>query len=189
MEEAVPDLYKIFDRIAAKVPPGSNKVIFTPWLNGERTPVEDNTIRAGVHNLSLKSTREDIIRAVMEGVAFNQRWVLKYVEKFVGHKMPYLHIVGGGASSDIWCQIHADVLQRDIKQVSDPIQANARGTAYIAAVGMGLMKFEDIPKHLKIKEVYKPNPDNRKIYDELFAAYIDIYNNNKKMYARLNQDL
>jgi xylulokinase len=186
-EEAAPDLYKVFDRIVEKVSPGSNKVLFTPWLNGERTPVEDNTIRSGIHNLSLTSTREDIVRAVFEGVAFNQRWVLKYVEKFIGRKMPSLHIVGGGASSDVWCQIHADILDRDIKQVSDPIQANARGTAYIASVGLGMMTFEDIPGVTRIKKVYQPNPDNRKIYDELFEAYLDIYTNNKKMYARLNQ--
>ncbi len=186
-EEAAPDLYKVFDRIVEKVSPGSNKVLFTPWLNGERTPVEDNTIRSGIHNLSLTSTREDIVRAVFEGVAFNQRWVLKYVEKFIGRKMPSLNIVGGGASSDVWCQIHADILDRDIKQVSDPIQANARGTAYIASVGLGMMSFEDIPAVTRIKKVYQPNPDNRKIYDELFEAYLDIYTNNKKMYARLNQ--
>lgn len=187
-EEAVPDLYKVFDKIAARVPAGSNMVLFTPWLNGERTPVEDNTIRSGLHNLSLKSTREDIIRAVFEGVAFNQRWVLKYVEKFIGGRMPSLHMVGGGASSDVWCQIHADVLDREIKQVSDPIQANARGTAFIASVGLGRMSFEDIPKYLKIKATYQPNPDHRKIYDELFKAFLEVYNNNKKMHAWLNRE-
>ncbi|MCP4753908.1 MAG: xylulose kinase [Proteobacteria bacterium] len=186
-EEAQPDLYKVFDKIVERTPAGSNKVLFTPWLNGERTPVEDNTIRAGLHNLSLKSTREDMIRAVFEGVAFNQKWVLKYVEKFVGRKMNYLHIVGGGASSDVWCQIHADILDRDIKQVEDPIQANARGAVYIASVGMGYMTYDDVSKHIKIKKVYKPNPDNRKIYDQLFAEFLNIYQNNKKMHARLNK--
>ena len=186
-EEAQPDLYKVFDKIVKKTPAGSNKVIFTPWLNGERTPVEDNTIRAGFHNLSLKSTREDLIRSVFEGVAFNQKWVLKYVDKFVGKKMEYLHIVGGGASSDIWCQIHADILDRDIKQVMDPIQANARGAAYIASVGLGYIQFEDIPKYIQIKKTYRPNPDNRKLYDELFKEFLNIYKNNKKMYARLNK--
>ncbi|MBW1642780.1 MAG: FGGY-family carbohydrate kinase [Deltaproteobacteria bacterium] len=185
-DEVAPDVFKIFDRIVEKVPPGSNKVIFTPWLNGERTPVEDNNIRAGLYNLSLKSTREDMIRAVFEGVAFNQKWVFKYVEKFVGKKMEYLHLVGGGASSDVWCQIHADILDREIKQVKDPIQANARGTAFIAAVGLGYYNFDDIPKYIQIKDVYKPNPDNREIYDELFAEYLNIYENNKKMYKRLN---
>lgn len=188
LEESQPDVYKIFDRIAERTPPGSNGVLFTPWLNGERTPVENNTIRSGLHNLSLTSTREDIIRSVFEGVAFNQRWVLRYVEKFIGRQMPYLHMAGGGAGSAVWCQIHADILNRETRQVADPIQANARGTAYIASVGLGYMTFKDIPRHIKIEASYQPNPDNRKIYDELFDAYLEIYNNNKKMYARLNRD-
>ncbi len=186
-EEAVPDVYKIFDRIAEKVPAGSNKVLFTPWLNGEKTPVENNYIRAGLHNMGLKSTREDIIRAVLEGVAFNTRWVFKYVEKFVKRRMDGLHFVGGGANSRIWCQIHADVLDREIKQVKDPIQSNARGAAYIAAVGLGLFEFKDIHKYIQIKEVFKPNPENRKIYDELFKEYLNIYKNNVKMHERLNR--
>lgn len=186
-EEAQPDVYKIFDTIAEKVPAGSNKVIFTPWLNGERTPVENNYIRGGLYNLSLETTRGDIIRAHLEGVAFNQRWVLKYVEKFINRKMESLNFIGGGANSRIWCQIHADILDRDIRQVRDPIQANARGAAYIAAVGLGYFNFKDIPKYIQIKEVYKPNPANRKIYDELFAEYLNIYRNNIKMYERLNK--
>ena len=186
-EEAQPDLFKVFDKVVEDVSAGSNKVIFTPWLNGERTPVDDNTIRAGFHNLSLQSTRGDMIRSVFEGVAFNQKWVLKYVEKFVGHRMDYLHIVGGGGASDVWCQIHADILDREIRQVVDPIQANARGAAYIASVGLGYMSFEDIHKHIQIKNTYQPNPGNRKIYDELFAEFLAIYDNNKKMYARLNR--
>ena len=187
-EEAQPDLFKVFDKIAEQVPAGANKVIFTPWLNGERSPVDDTTVRAGLHNLSLESTRGDVIRAVLEGVAFNQKWVLKDVEHFIGNKMKYLHLVGGGAGSDVWCQIHADILDREIRQVQDPMQANARGTVYIAAVGLGLMTFDDIPQYIQIKNTYHPNPDNRKIYDELFAEYLNIYKNNKKMYARLNRD-
>jgi xylulokinase len=133
-EEALPDAYKIFCKIAQNVPAGSNKVIFTPWLNGERTPIEDNSVRACIYNLSLENTREDIVRAFLEGVAYNQRWVLQYAEKFIGRKMNPIHMVGGGAISDIWCQIHADVLNRTIKQIKDPIQTNARGAAFIAAV-------------------------------------------------------
>ena len=185
-EEAQPDVYKIFDKIAAQAPAGSNRVIFTPWLNGERTPVEDNSARACLYNLSLKSNRKDIIRAVFEGVAFNQRWALKYIEKFMGRQMNPIHMVGGGAASDIWCQIHADVLNRTIKQVKDPIQANARGSAFIASAALGYMDFSDIPKHIQIKDVYEPNPDHRKIYDELFKEFLNIYKQNKSIFARLN---
>ena len=185
-EEALPDVYKIFDKIAATVPAGSNGVIFTPWLNGERTPIEDNTARACIYNLSLENTRADIVRAFLEGVAFNQRWVLGYAEKFCGRKMNPLHMVGGGAISDVWCQIHADVLNRTIRQVKDPIQTNARGAAYIASVGLGYLSFDDIPEYIQINNTFEPNPQNRKTYDRLFAEFLNIYKQNKAIFKRLN---
>jgi xylulokinase len=185
-EEALPDVYKIFDRIAGNAPAGSNKVIFTPWLNGERTPVEDNSARACLYNLSLSSTRADIIRAFLEGVAYNQRWALQYVEKFMGREMNPIHMVGGGAISDIWCQIHADVLNRTIKQVKDPIQTNARGAAFIASVGLGRMTFEEIPEHIQINNTFAPNPQNRRIYDQMFGEFLNIYRQNKPIFKRLN---
>ncbi|MBU3914250.1 xylulose kinase, partial [bacterium] len=76
---------------------------------------------------------------------------------------------------------------RTIKQVKDPIQCNARGAVYIASVGMGYFKFKDIPKYIQFKKIYTPNPENRKIYDELFEEYLNIYKNNIKMYERLNK--
>ena len=79
-------VYRQLDDIAAKVPPGSNGAIFTPWLNGERSPVDDHTIRAGFHNLSLSTSRRDMVRAVYEGVALNTRWLLGAVERFVGRR-------------------------------------------------------------------------------------------------------
>lgn len=187
LEENLPDVFKIFDRIAEKVPAGSNRVICTPWLYGERTPVEDHLIRGGLYNVSLTTTREDIVRAAFEGVAFNQKWVLKYIEKFIKRRMDPINMVGGGAISDVWCQIHADIFDRTINQMKDPIQANARGSVFIASVALGHMTFEDIPKHIRIKNVFKPNPDNRKIYDELFKEFLNIYKNNKAMCARLNK--
>jgi xylulokinase len=186
-EAAVPDVYKIFDKIAAAVPAGSHGVIFTPWLNGERTPVEDNYARACLYNLSLDNTREDIIRAFLEGVAYNQRWALQYVEKFMGRPMNPIHMVGGGAVSDVWCQIHADVLNRTIKQVKNPIQTNARGAAFIAAVGLGHIRFEDIPNYIQISNTYEPNPANRWLYDRQFAEFLNIYKHNKAIFKRLNR--
>jgi xylulokinase len=187
LEENLPDVFKIFDGIAEKVPAGSNRVLCTPWLYGERTPVEDHLIRGGLYNISLATTREDIIRATFEGVAFNQKWVLNYIEKFIKRRMDPINMVGGGAISDVWCQIHADIFDRTINQMQDPIQANARGSAFIASVALGHMAFEDIPKHIRIKKVFTPNPDNRKIYDELFKEFLNIYKNNKAMCARLNR--
>ena len=101
-------------------------------------------------------------------------------------KMDPIHIVGGGATSNIWCQIHADVLNRTIKQVKDPIQTNARGATFIAAVSLGYMRFEDIADHIQIENTYTPNPQHRKLYDDLFAEFLNIYKHNKAIFKRLN---
>jgi xylulokinase len=185
-EEGQPDIYKIFDRIAEGVPAGSGKLIFTPWLYGEKVPVENHSLRGGLFNLSLDTNREHMIRAVFEGVAYNSKWMLGYVEKFIKRRMDPINMVGGGASSNVWCQIHADVLDRTIRQVRDPIQTNARGTALLASVALGYLTFDDVAENIQIANTYKPNPDNRAIYDEIFAEFLNIYKNNKKMYERLN---
>jgi xylulokinase len=186
VESQVPDVYKIFDQIVEHTPAGSDKVIFTPWLYGERTPVENHSVRAALSNLSLKTTREHIIRAIFEGVAYNSKWLLGYVEKFIGRRMDPINMIGGGANSDVWCQIHADVFNRSIKQVKDPILANVRGAAFLAAVSMGYVTFDAIAERIQITKTYLPNPKNRKIYDELFREFMHIYKRNRPIYARLN---
>jgi len=95
-------------------------------------------------------------------------------------------MIGGGAKSNIWCQIYADVLDRPIRQVKDPIQANARGAAFIASVGLGYITFDEIPKYTEYTNTYTPNPKNREIYDRIFEEFMNVYENNKKMYGRLN---
>jgi len=200
-EEQVPDVYKIFDKIVENVPAGSNNLIFTPWLIGERTPVDCASTRGGFYNLSLEMSREHLIRAIFEGVAYNVRWLLMYVEKFIQKRkikatpgmtkkdivMPELNIIGGGGSSNIWCQIFADVLNRTIKQVKDPIQANARGAAFIASVGLGYLTWDQIPDLIQFSNIFKPNPQNRTIYDKLFNEFTNIYKIMKKTYKRLNE--
>ncbi len=181
-------VYKILDDMAAAVPPGSGRVIFTPWLYGERTPIEDHTVRAGFFNVSLQTTREHLVRAVFEGVAYNSRWLLGYVEKFIKRRMDPIHFIGGGARSDIWCQIFADVLNRTIKQVNDPIQANLRGAAFLAAVALGHLRFEDIPKRVLFTKTYTPNPENRACYDRLFKGFLKIYKTNRSFFRQMNKN-
>ena len=136
------DYFARMNDVAAAVPAGANGVLFTPWLNGERSPVDDHTIRAGFQNLSLSSTRADMVRAVFEGVAFNSRWLLGAVEKFTGRPFESLAFVGGGASSDLWCQIHADVCGRTIRQVADPVLANVQGAGMLTLLALGRARRE-----------------------------------------------
>ncbi len=186
-QENAPDIFKFLDRIVSRVRPGANNVIFTPWLYGERTPVEDCRIRSALFNLSLENTREDIARAVFEGVAFNQKWLLAPVEKFMGRRFAYLNFIGGGANSDIWSQILADVLDRNIRQVKDPIYANARGAAFLAAIALKYITASDIPGRIRIRAEYRPDPDKRKLYDEIFAEFLNLYKIHKKVCSRINK--
>lgn len=187
-EDILPEVYPVFDQIVETMPPGSERLIFTPWLYGERTPIDDHTARGGFHNISLAHQRGHFIRAVFEGVAFNSKWLFTYVEKFCGRRIESLNMIGGGARSAIWCQIYADVLDRTIRQVQDPIQANVRGAAVVAAVAMGYMTFEAFADQVQIVGVYRPDPANRSIYDELYGEFLALYRQNRKIYARLNRN-
>ncbi len=181
------DYFADLNQVAEQAPPGSHGLIYTPWLFGERAPVDDSTIRGGIHNLSLSNTRSDIVRAAFEGVAFNTRWILSPVEKFCGRALSPMNIIGGGANSNLWCQIHADVLNRTIRQVKDPVLANSRGAALIASVGLGYISFADIPKVVQCQNEYQPNPEHRALYDQLFGEFVEIYKQNRKIHERLNK--
>jgi xylulokinase len=186
-EAKVPDIFKVLDQIAARVPAGANGVMYTPWIWGERAPVDDRNLRAGLYNLSLDNNREDIIRAFLEGIAFNTNWLMKPVSDFLVKKPQRIHIVGGGAQSDVWCQIFADILDMQVCQVNDPIQANARGAAWIAAAGMGEIDLHEVNQLVTFRRTYHPNPANRAIYTEKFAIYKQIYHQMRPVYQRLNK--
>ena len=184
--DAPEDFFPRLDQLATETPAGANGLLFLPWLYGERSPIEDHSVRGGFFNLNLRHTRADIARAVMEGVALNSRWLLMYVEKLVKKQFEAINMIGGGAKSEIWCQIHADVFNRTIHQVKDPILANSRGAAYLASLALGTLKLEDIPQKTQIQKTFTPNPQNTKMYDGLFAEFVDFYKRNKKAYQRLN---
>jgi xylulokinase len=128
-----------------------------------------------------------MIRAVMEGVAYNTRWLMGGVESFIGRPFEGLRFIGGGASSELWCQIFADVLNRPIDRVADPLSANVRGAAFVAAVGLGKLNVEDIPSRVPIEKRYMPNLSHQPIYDELFKAFLEIQKNSEAMCNRLNK--
>lgn len=181
------DSYDRLEAVASTARHGSGGVIFTPWLNGERSPVDDHTLRAGWHNLSLGTTRADLVRSVYEGVAFNNRWLLLYVEKFIGRQLEHVRLVGGGARSNLWCQIHADVLQRPVVQVDEPLHTNTRGAAFLAAVGLGCLRIEQLEECTPVTRIYEPQPQCASRYTELFEHFVQIYRNTHGIYRRLNR--
>jgi xylulokinase len=172
--------------LAATAPPGSGDVLFTPWLAGERSPVDDPKARGGLHNLSLATTRAQLVRAVLEGVAYNSRWLHEAVERFVGRRLDPLRVVGGGAISDLWCQIHADVMDRTIDRVARPMQANLRGAAMWAAVAMGEVDLQEVDGLVTVDARFEPTGAHVATYDRLYREFPRLYRAQKSMFAHLN---
>ncbi len=186
--DAPDDMVGALNELAARSPAGSNGVIFFPWLNGERTPVDDHRIRGGWINVGLGTVRSDLVRAVFEGVALNARWMLTYAEKFAKTRFDDgITFIGGGAQSPLWCQIMADVLDRPIRQAAEPRLANVRGAAFSAAVALGHLRWDDVPALVAIDATYAPNPDHRATYDRAFGAFTDYYKRTKGLFAKLNR--
>jgi xylulokinase len=172
--------------MAAGVAQGAGGVLFTPWLNGERSPVDDHTIRGGFHNISLSSTRADMVRAVFEGVALNSAWLLGAVEKFCKRRLESLAFIGGGASSDLWSQIHADVMGRTIRQMADPVLANVRGAGLLTLLALGRISLADIPSTVEVNATYEPDPDAAAGYAPILEEFVNLYKETKGIHKRLN---
>jgi xylulokinase len=180
------DAYERFNTSASRAPAGSGGLIFLPWLNGSIAPSENPNVRGGFMNLSLATTRTHMARAIMEGLAFNNRWAMAAVEKFIGRPVKSFRFSGGGALSDVWSQIHADIMGVSIHQVDDPINTTVRGTALLALVSLGYRSIDEIPGLIKIKQVFEPDEANRAIYDKMYEQYRELFRQNKKIFKALN---
>jgi xylulokinase len=182
---AAPGGFGALTEAGASAPAGAGGVIFTPWLNGERSPVDDRRARGGFHNLSLSTGRGDLARAVLEGVAFNNRWLHDAVERFTKRRLDPVRMIGGGAESDLWCQIHADVMNRTIERVHKPLHANLRGAALFASLALDAVRPEDVRRLVEV-DAFAPDPARRAVYDRLFAEFPRLYKAQRPMFARLN---
>lgn len=183
------DLLDRLNDMAASVPAGSNGVLYLPWLNGEKTPVDDHYLRAGWLNMSLTTNRCDLVRAVFEGVALNTRWMHKYVERFAKQRFESIAFVGGGANSELWSQILADVLDREIRPVKQPRLANVRGAGFIGAVALGHLAWDDIPGLVEHAGTFRPQAANREVYDRQFDAFEGVAKKTKGLFAKLNRGI
>jgi xylulokinase len=166
--------------LAATSTPGAHGVRFTPWLAGERSPVDDKRARGGFTNLSVTSTTADLVRSVLEGVAANSAWLLGYVEKFVGAPLTPLRLLGGGAQSALWCQIYADALERDVEQVNSPLLAQLRGAALLASVSLGRRELRDVPEIVARGTLFQPNPEHAAHYHQRRGELESLYKRDKE---------
>jgi len=185
----VPNVYALMDQKVQTVPPGSDYLICTPWMYGERAPVADTWVRATFFNLSADHTREHLLRAVYEGVAYNLRWIIEIVEKKFGFPLPVLRVIGGGARGAPWMQIIADVTGRRVESVAHPQEAGAVGIALTAAVGLGLYSdFGALRKIVRVEREFEPQACNAECYESLYRAYRQLYGHLRGLYREVNEE-
>jgi xylulokinase len=170
--------------LAASAPPGSHRLLYLPYLQGERTPIWDPLARGMVIGLTASTTRADLARAVFEGTAFALRQVLECLETVVGHPVVQIRAMGGGTRNPLWNQIKADVLQKALL-VLEFQETGALGAALLAGLGTGVYKtFEeatDVAREVSGGVTITPNPAHAAIYDELFELYARAYPQTKTL--------
>jgi len=182
------NIYALLDARVAEVAPGSDGLIFTPWMFGERAPIADTNVRSSFLNLSAGHTREHMLRAVYEGVAYNMRWIVEIVDQQFGFPLPQLRAIGGGAKSDIWMQIMADVAGRRVETVRWPQEGGAVGAALVAAVGLGIYPdFGALKQVVQVERVFQPQAENREVYDSLYDLYRRSYRSLRGFYKQVSR--
>lgn len=185
-ETLVPEPYEELERMAASVPAGSEGLLFAPWLGGVSVPADDARTRSAFFNQSWRTTRAHYVRAVMEGIALNVRWLRPHVERFARTSFAELTFIGGAAQSDTWCQLFADVLGVPVRRVAEPRLANVVGCALLAYAALGELREDELAALVPIDRVFEPEPAAVEVYDRSFDAFMALYKAGKPIYRRLN---
>jgi sugar (pentulose or hexulose) kinase len=176
-----PDIYKQLEDEARGIAPGSDGLLYLPYLCGVMNPFWDMDARGAFVGLSSSHNRGHMYRAILEGIAFEQFYALRAVEKIIGKNVHSLAAIGGGAASDLWLHILADVLGKDIC-LPETTEASALGAAIAASVGAGWFRTtgEAAKKMTGVKSVINPNKRNHRKYLQAFEVYKKLYPNIKK---------
>lgn len=183
----VSDRFERLQRAAAATTPGSGGVLFLPWLGGSLAPAADDGVRGGFVNVGLETSREQLARAVLEGVALNLRWLREPVERFAKRSFSHFVFYGGAAESDQWSQIMADVLDAPVHQAEQPQYLTCLGAGLLAFQRLGLLGFDEFASRVPIRRRYEPDPAHRATYGELSARFVDAFNRMRHVFKALNR--
>jgi xylulokinase len=169
------DAYDLFAREASKAEAGSEGLLFLPYLIGERCPHPDPQARGGFIGLTLRHNRRHILRSVFEGVIFSLNDVAEIIRD-MGLPIRQIRTSGGGALSDLWRQIHADVFNEEVITVSGSAEGGAYGAALVAGAGIGVWQtVEDAAKVVATETANKPIQAHVDVYRRLFPVYSQLY--------------
>jgi xylulokinase len=176
----------LMTELAASSPPGSNRLLYLPYLQGERTPVWDPQAKGLFIGLTTSTKQGDLARAVFEGVAF----ALRQVIACAGSEISEIRAVGGGTKNALWNQIKADVLNLPLHVLAFQ-EIGTLGAALLAGVGGGVYGSLEEAMHVADQAVgariIEPDPERARLYDALSALYAELYPRTKALVHSLSQ--
>ena len=169
------DAYNSLNKLAEKVPVGSEGLIFLPYLNGERTPHQDGYAKGVFFGITPRHTKGHFVRAILEGVVYGLRDSLEIIKE-MSVPIKQIRLTGGGAKSLLWRQIQADIFNHPVVTINVD-EGPAFGAAIIAGVGVGVYKSfsEATDNIIKVSNQIEPIKKNVKIYDEFYQIYKSLY--------------
>jgi len=168
------DVYDLLTLRASKIAPGSEDVVFLPYLNGERSPHLNPHARGVFFGLSSFHNKYHMLRAVFEGISFSLFECFE-VMKNNGLIADRLIVAGGGARSDFWVQMLADVFNLPMAR-TDVLDAGTLGCAVLAGLGLGIVTSpQDISKRIHITSIINPNEDSHRRYFSQYLKFQEIY--------------
>lgn len=175
------NILKNIDGAAAEISPGSDGLVFLPYMSGERSPIWNPNAKGVFFGLSFDKTRAHTARSVMEGVAFSLRHNLDTAYS-AGASVGRLYAMGGSANSRVWTQIKSDITGLPI-DVPGSDTATTLGAAILAGVGTGVYTdFSDaVSKTIKIRRTHLPNANTKAVYDKNYQTYLKLYESLKEL--------
>jgi xylulokinase len=175
----------LIDKIAGTVPAGANGLIYLPYLMGERTPHLDADCRGVFFGLSGMHEKKDLLRAVMEGVAFSMNDCLNIIRE-MGTSPSFIYAGGGGANSPLWRQMMADIMGIEIA-VNNSTESGALGVAILAGVGAGVYKdvVSACDSIVKRQDSQVCQEKNKNLYEDMYKIYGNLYKSLKKDFTAL----
>lgn len=165
---------------------GSEGLIFTPYIVGERTPHVDSKIRGTFTGIDTTHEMKHFSRAVLEGITYSLKDSQSIMEAETGRQFKKIVSVGGGAKNKEWLQIQADIFNAEVTSLETE-QGPGLGAAMLAAMGLGWYEnYQDITEaFVSYKESTYPNPENSLVYEEYYKVYKDVYAATKNINHRL----
>lgn len=177
--------YELIDEKVMKSPAGANKLLFLPYLLGERCPRWNADAKGSFIGMTIRTTKEDILRSVLEGVGYNLKVILDIFDK--ANPIDEISIIGGGAKGKVWLQILSDIWQKPLLVPEYIEEATSMGAAICGGVGIGAFEnFRVINKFNAIKSKVTPNPENKELYSKLYSAFNDSYLALEEVFSKLS---